>query len=128
MCQGRVNLQKEINRLAIRCFNTENSIFFFYLRQGRVNLQKEINRLAIRYFDTVGFLSTKTYNPDYSSVRATLPLWPWFQGDIRVSLLNLRFNNFLRLGNILARNLAEARTTSLVSFATTGIADKNTPS
>ncbi len=70
----------------------------------------------------------KPLPPDYGSARATVPLWPWFQEDVRVPLLNLRFNNFLRLGNIPARNLAEAKITSLVSFAATGIADKKTPS
>ncbi len=95
------------------------------MRQKRRDLD---NGLTICYFDTMRFLLTKTPPPDYGSARATVLLWPWFQEDVRISLLNLRFNNFLRLGNILARNLVEARTASLISFATTGIADKKTPS
>ncbi len=83
MCQGRENLQKEINRLTIRYLDTENPILFFYLRQERENLD---NRLSV----TVGFLPTKT--SDYGTARATVPLYPWFQ-DNNIHLQQLIYNN-----------------------------------
>jgi hypothetical protein len=67
---------------------SKGKIFFLFAPgKGKSSKSDLYIRLTIRYFDTVGFLPTKTPPPDYSSARATVPLWPWFQ-DPRVKWLN----------------------------------------